>query len=163
MGRLWWPSHLFGRWMTCGCAIRKEILWNLKRRKGVEWRAPSVITIITEELMSPFVKSRVLLCHLYISYTTWAGNAKRECVNRCFFFGMFFGTKISFLLTWECSYSVFNKRCCYLSFFLSYLRHGKMEFGKKQKQIGCGQKLHKWVNIHMNFCFFLFWGCRLSL
>jgi hypothetical protein len=67
------------------------------------------------------------------------------------------GTKISFLLTWECSYSVFNKRCCYLSFFLTS-DTGKWNSGK-QKQIGCGQKLHKWVNIHMNFVFSFFGLC----
>jgi hypothetical protein len=67
------------------------------------------------------------------------------------------GTKISFLLTLECSYSVFNKRCCYLSFFLSYLRHGKMEFGKTKTDWMRTETPQMGKYSH-EFCFFfLFW------
>ncbi len=100
------------------------------------------------------IRQVVLLCHLYMLHTCIREQEMPlECkplllVSRLLsLVGMFSARKISWLYRMQ----MFNKWCCYLSFF-PISDTGKTEIGK---QIGCGQKLHKWVNIHMIF----FWLC----
>lgn len=161
MGRLWWPSHLFGRWMTCGCAIRKEILWNLKKKGG--WMTSTVCHYHNHGGIDVAIrqKSRPAMSFVYKLYSVsrkcraWMCKPLLLLRDDC-------GTKISFLLTLECSYSVFNKRCCYLSFFLSYLRHGKMEFGKTKTDWMRTETPQMGKYSH-EFCFFSFFGLSLVL
>lgn len=79
-------------------------------------------------------------CHVNKTVVVW----KSVCR------GIFWFSFLSFLsFKKPCMYTayMFNEWCCYLSFLSA--KH------RKKKQIGCGQKLHKWVNIHLvlfSFC-----------